>query len=527
MCFCECNTIPVPCESGVFYDKEGGNRMQHKQDQMKATDQKQNMKVAPLLAVLLSGAFVAILNETLLNVAISPIMKALGVAANMAQWLTTAYLLVVAVLVPVSAFLIQRFTTRQLYITAMSLFGLGTVIAAFAPVFAFLLLGRIIQASGTGILIPLLMNVILAVIPPERRGRVMGMLGLVIMFAPAIGPTVSGFIIDYLSWRWLFILIIPIAIVSILYGVFSLKNVTKLTYPKIDVLSILLSTFGFGGIVFGFSSAGEGVGGWADPSVIASLAIGFMALFWFGIRQLKLETPMLDLRVFAYPMFTMALILMMIVMMTMFATMIVLPMYLLNVLAFSAVTVGLIMLPGGIINGAISPPMGYLFDKFGPRLLLIPGIVMMTVTVFLFRALDQGATPLTIIILHSLLMISVAMVMMPAQTNGLNELPESLYPHGAAIANTLMQVSGAIGTALFITIMTIGQQKYMEGIDHPSAADAIAALAAGVKQSFTFGLILAIIAFILSLFIKRVVTFPDQKDGSVQSIKGLEADSEN
>lgn len=491
--------------------------MQQAHDHALTAEERQSIKVGPLLAVLLSGAFVAILNETLLNVAITPIMQALDVEPSTAQWLTTGYLLVVAVLVPVSAFLIQRFTTRQLFITSMILFGLGTVMSGLAPVFLILLLGRVIQASGTGIMIPLLMNVILAVIPPERRGRVMGTLGLVIMFAPAIGPTVSGLIIDYLSWRWLFFLVVPIAILSILYGIFALKNVTKLTYPKIDIFSVVLSTCGFGGIVFGFSSAGEETGGWTDPGVVIALVIGFIGLLWLVIRQVKLETPLLDMRVFVYPMFSLGLVLMVLVTMTMFATMIVMPMFMLNVLAFSAVTVGLVMLPGGIINGAMSPLMGYLFDKFGPRWLLIPGMATMTVTVFLFRSLDEGTTPTTIMLLHSLLMISIAMVMMPAQTNGLNQLPPYLYPHGTAILNTLMQVSGAIGTALFITIMTIGQQRHMANIDHPTGAEQTAALAVGVKQSFTFGLILTIIACILALFIKRVSTVPFVGDESERS----------
>ncbi|MEW9033356.1 MAG: DHA2 family efflux MFS transporter permease subunit, partial [Planifilum fimeticola] len=372
--------------------------------------ERNQVRVVPLLAVLLSGAFVAILNETLLNVAITPIMESFQVGASTAQWLTTSYLLVIAVLVPVSAFLIQRFTTRQLYTAAMTLFGVGTLIAGTAPVFALLLLGRVLQASGTGILIPLFTNVILALIPPERRGRVMGLFGLVIMFAPAVGPTVSGLIVDYLSWRWLFYLVLPITAIAILYGALSLKNVTEVTRPKMDLISVVLSTIGFGGVVFGFSSAGEGAGGWTDPEVIIALTAGLISLALFVIRQRKLATPMLDMRVFAYPMFSLAIIVMMIVVMTMFATMIVMPIYLLKVLAFSAVTVGLIMLPGGLINGALSPVMGYLFDKFGPRWLLIPGIVTMTITVFLFRSLDQDTSPLTVVVLHTLLMVSVAMV---------------------------------------------------------------------------------------------------------------------
>lgn len=463
--------------------------------------------VVPLIAVLLSGAFVAILNETLLNVAITPIMNALGVEKGTAQWLTTSYLLVVAVLVPVSAFLIQRFTTRQLYLASMGLFGAGTVIAGFSPDFSFLLLGRIIQAAGTGILIPLFMNVILAVIPVERRGRVMGLLGLVIMFAPAIGPTLSGLIVDALSWRWLFYFVIPIVVLSILYGMISLKNVTEQTYPKIDVLSIFLSTIGFGGIVYGFSSAGEN-SGFTDPIVIASIIVGTIALLLFVIRQTRLDSPMLDMRAFTYPMFSLAIIILMIVMMTMFATMIVMPMFLLNVLAFGAVTVGLVMLPGGLINGFLSPIMGYLFDKFGPRVLLIPGLILMVVTMWLFRSLDQTATPFTILILYVLLMVSVAMIMMPVQTNGLNQLPPSLYPHGAAIANTLTQVAGAIGTSLFITITTMGEERYLARIVQPTPVDETAALAAGVHHSFTYALVFACIGLVLALFVRRV-TVPE------------------
>jgi MFS transporter, DHA2 family, lincomycin resistance protein len=251
-----------------------------------------------------------------------------------------------------------------------------------------------------------------------------------------------------------------------------------------------------------------------------------ISLALFVIRQRKLETPMLDMRVFAYPMFSLAIVVMMIVVMTMFATMIVMPIYLLKVLSFSAVTVGLVMLPGGLINGAISPVMGYLFDKFGPRWLLIPGIVTMTLTVFLFRSLDQETTPMTIVVLHTLMMVSVAMVMMPAQTNGLNQLPPSLYPHGAAIANTLMQVSGAIGTALFVTIMTMGRERYTAGIAHPGTADETAALAAGVKQAFTFGFLLAIIALILALFVKRVVTTPTEQEEKREKTGSLQEEPE-
>lgn len=482
----------------------------------------ENIKVIPLIAVLLAGTFVAILNETLLSVAITPIMNAFAVAPNTAQWLTTGYLLVVAVLIPVSAYLLQTYSTRQLFFASMLLFGLGTAIAGSAPVFSLLLLGRFIQAFGTGIMIPLLTHVILVLIPVEKRGRVMGFLGLVIMFAPAIGPTLSGLIIEYLNWRWLFYLVLPVIAICILYGGVALKNVTEQTHPKLDWLSVLLSTIGFGGIVYAFSAAGEGPGAWDDPIVLLAMGGGLLGLLLFVLRQLKLDTPMLDLRALRYPMFTLALVLMMVVFMTMFATMIVLPIYLLDVLGFSAITVGLVMLPGGLINGAMSPSMGYLFDKFGPRWLLIPGLVLLVITTWGFTTIDANSTQFNITVLYALLLIAVAMIMMPAQTNGLNQLPRELYAHGSAIANTLIQVSGAIGIAVFISVMTLGQQRYLTdevqvpaGVD-PTLTQQLDGLSAGVKLSFTLGLILGVVALVLSLFVKRVGVASAKDENSQQ-----------
>ncbi|TSB45466.1 MDR family MFS transporter [Alkalicoccobacillus porphyridii] len=472
------------------------------------------VKVVPLIAVLLSGAFVAILNETVLNVALQAIMADLGVAASHAQWLVTSYMLIIGTLIPISAYFIQRFTTRQLFITAMGLFTLGTLVAGFSPTFSFLLAGRMIQAVGTAIMIPLLMNVILVIIPIERRGAAMGMIGLVIMFAPAIGPTVSGLIVQHLTWRWLFFLVFPISMMSLLFGYYILKNVTKLTKPRLDILSFVLSTLGFGGIVLGFSMAGEGEATWMDLEVLGSLIIGFVSLILFGWRQFKMKVPQLDVRVLKYPMFALGLTMVITVMMTLFAMMLVLPIYMQSVLAFTAVTTGLVMLPGGIINGAMSPVMGRIFDKFGPRVLLIPGAILMVASVFSYRFIEAG-TPIGFVILqHTLLMISVAMVMMPSQTNGLNQLPAELYPHGAAISNTLMQVSGAIGVALFISIMENGQHRALEGIQNPSAAQEVEALAIGAQQSFSTGFVLSCIVLIVALLIKPSLKYGKKEEPS-------------
>ncbi|MBU8906677.1 MDR family MFS transporter [Desertibacillus haloalkaliphilus] len=459
----------------------------------------------PLLAVLLSGAFVAILSETILNVALNAIMADFGVASSTVQWLVTGYMLVIGTLIPISAYFMQRFTTRQLFITAMSLFTIGTVISGVSPVFAVLLIGRLTQAVGTAIMIPLLINVILTVIPIERRGAAMGMVGLVIMFAPAIGPTVSGLIVENFTWRWLFYFILPISLASLLFGMKVLTNISETSKPKLDVISFLLSMLGFGGIVYGFSAAGKGDASFADPLVFSFLLVGFISLGLFSWRQLKLETQLLDIRVFRYPMFLLGLVMIMLVMMTMFAMMLVLPIYMQGALLFSAITAGIVMLPGGLLNGAMSPIMGRLFDRFGPRPLLIPGTIILAVIVFTYRYTLPGIPVWIVIVQQAILMLAVAMIMMPAQTNGLNQLPQELYPHGTAIMNTLMQVSGAIGAALFISVMETGQQGYLDnnGIANPTGEEAIAALTFGSQQSFSTGFYMALATVVLALLVRR------------------------
>ncbi|WP_338066794.1 MFS transporter [Evansella clarkii] len=262
---------------------------------------------------------------------------------------------------------------------------------------------------------------------------------------------------------------------------------------------------GFGGIVYGFSAAGKGDASFADPMVFSFLIVGFISLGLFSWRQLKIATPLLDIRVFRYPMFLLGLVMVMLVMMTMFAMMLVMPIYMQGALLFSAVTAGLVMLPGGLLNGAMSPVMGRLFDRFGPRPLLIPGTIILAAIVFTYRYTVPGIPTWIVIVQQAILMIAVAMIMMPAQTNGLNQIPAKLYPHGTAIMNTLMQVSGAIGAALFISVMETGQQNYLAGTGsaNPSEQMMIEALTYGSQQSFSTGFYLALATVVLALLVRR------------------------
>ncbi|MCI1859646.1 MAG: DHA2 family efflux MFS transporter permease subunit [Sporolactobacillus sp.] len=456
----------------------------------------QDIKRGPITVALVIGAFVAILNETFLNIALPAFMRSFSVSETTVQWLATAYMLVIGILMPVTALLAGWLTTRQIFLGALSLFLAGTLICALAPNFALLLVGRIIQAGGAGLLMPVMMNTILYIYPPEQRGGAMGLIGLVIMFAPALGPTLSGLVLSAFSWRWLFFLVLPLAGFSIVFAACFLKNVSERTRPKADGLSIVLSTAGFGGLVFGMG-AGAG-GGWYGPLCMIG---GTVCLIWFVWRQLTIANPILDLHVFRYPMYTLAMAILVLVMMTMFATMILLPLYLQNVLLLTSLGAGFILLPGGLLNGLLSPVMGRLFDRFGPRLLALPGLALICVVAGLLTQIGASQDHWSIIVLYALLLAGMSMVMMPVSTNGLNQLPKRMYPHGTAVMNTLQQVAGGIGTALFVGIMSVAAKAYLRGSAEADKADA---MLKGMHIAFLAALVFAIVSLILAFFLKQV-----------------------
>jgi EmrB/QacA subfamily drug resistance transporter len=469
-----------------------------------------NIPRVPIIFVMVMGAFVAILNQTLLNIALPVMIVDLGMSANAAQSLTTIFMLVNGILIPITAFLMEKFTTRQLFLTAMSLFALGTLICGISFSFPTLLAGRVVQAAGAGIMMPLLMNVILSLFPLEKRGTAMGWIGLAMMFAPAIGPTLSGIVVQYFSWRVLFFIVLPIAIIDIILAYFLLRNVTRLSKPKVDYASIILSTFAFGGLLYGFSSAGEM--GWSSPQVLIPLGVGGIVMVFFVTRQLRLKTPMLEFRVFKYNMFTLTTIISVVVTMSMFAAMILIPIYLQNVRGFSPLESGLLLLPGAIISALMSPITGRLFDHIGARPLALVGLGITAITTYMFAILTDETGYYYMMIAYTLRMIGISMIMMPIMTAGLNQLPKRLYSHGTAMSNTLRQMSGSIGTAFLVTVMSAQAAKYTldfmpsggEVSNEQLAIIENLATIEGINDAFLVSTIFAVIAFVLSFFIKRV-----------------------
>lgn len=460
-----------------------------------------------ILIVMLMGAFVTILNQTLMNVALPSIMKDFGITASQGQWLSTGFMLVNGVMIPMTAFLIERFTTRQLYLFAMITFAIGTAIGGFATDYTMLIAGRMVQAIGAGIVMPLLTVVVLNLFPMERRGRAMGLIGLAMNFAPAIGPTLSGWIVQQYDWRNLFFIIIPFAILDIVVAIFLLKNVGKRTFPKLDILGVIMSIVGFGSLLLGFSNAGDH--DWLTWKVAGFIILGLVVLGIFIRYQTSNKAPLLNFRVFKYPTFALTTAISFFVVMGLFGGMLLLPIFLQTVRGFSPLESGLVLLPGALVTAILSPVTGVMFDRFGAKYLSLVGLIIMAGSTFMFTNLDESTTLTFIIIVQTIRSAGMAMVMMPLQTAALNSLPLKLASHGSAMFNTMRQVAGSIGTAALITVMSKSAASFATKL---GPADVIGktktdianhVLIHGIETAFLVAGILSVVACVLALFIQK------------------------
>ena len=458
---------------------------------------RKDMRVIWLLLV---AAFVAILNETTMGIAIPHLNADLGIPPELGQWLTSAFMLTMAVVIPTTGFILQRFTTRQVFIAAMIAFSLGTLVALVAPGFTVLLVGRVIQAAGTGIMMPLLMTTIMNVVPPQSRGRMMGRVGLVISLAPAIGPTLAGAVLAVASWRALFAIILPIALISLAIGVKWMTNLGETRKVPLDVLSIPLAALGFGGLVFGLSQFG-GEGGSGETAGIVSLSVGVVSLALFVWRQLvlqRIDDALLDLRVFRSSNFTLSVIIMSILALSMFGTLTLLPQYLQSVAGLEPLESGLILLPGSLLMGLLGPVMGRVYDARGTRPLLIPGTILVAASLFFYSTVGEHTVWWVLIIVQAAMSVGLAMSFTPLFSASLGSLPRSLYSHGSAVLNTLQQVGGAAGVALLlVTYSSILHAGEQEGLSTAVAG------APGARTAFLIAAIISLAAVLLSPFVRK------------------------
>ncbi|MEV6912658.1 DHA2 family efflux MFS transporter permease subunit [Amycolatopsis sp. NPDC051071] len=455
-----------------------------------------------LIGVLVLSAFVMILNETILSVALRDLTVDLKVPTTTVQWLTSGFLLTMAVVIPITGFLLERFTPRQVFLASLTLFSLGTLVSAVAPGFALLLVGRVIQACGTAVMLPLLMTTVMRLVPVEKRGATMGTITIVIAVAPAIGPTIGGAVLSSLGWRWMFWIVLPLSLAALVVGALRLRLDSDTRKVPLDVLSVFLSAIGFGGVLFGLSMSGEPAGGHQPLPSWVPIVVGVVSLVLFTWRQLRLQRQnraLLDLRPFTHRSFVVSLVLTALLFVCLIgAAAILLPLYLQTVLHTSTFVSGLAVLPGGLVLGLLGRPVGALFDRFGARPLVIPGAAAMAVSLWLFALLGPGSPLVAVIAIHVLLMAGLGLMMTPLMTESLGSLPNHLYSHGSAILSTLQQVAGALGTAMFIAVATAS--TVTAGASSPDAA--------GIRTTFMVAGGVGLAAFVGSLFVRKPTGAP-------------------
>lgn len=449
-----------------------------------------------MLVVLVVGTFVTVLNQTLVTPALPSIMEEMGIDAPTGQWLTTGFTLVNAIMIPITAYLQDRFSTRRLFLFSMCVFAVGTLMCGWAPNFPVLLSGRLVQAAGAGILMPLSMTVLLVTFPIERRGSAMGIFGLVIAFAPAIGPTVAGIIIDVADWHIMFFGILGLVVLVIVASIFLMENrpPTNKGDSALDPLSLVLSTIGFGGLLYGFSVFGS-MG--LTPLSIGITAAGAVCVVWFFIRQTHLATPMLRVKVLANRNFLIATIIGMLVQGSLLAAGILMPIYVQTLMGFSATVSGLVLMPGAILMGIMNPIAGKLFDKHGPRALGVVGMALLFITTVGFGFLSLESSLVYITVLYMVRMVSMALVNMPITTWGMNALDTRYMNHGTSVNNTLRQVAGSIGTAMVVSISALVTNFSQ------SAVGDVQANMYGINMAFMACAVLVLIGLVLTVvFVK-------------------------
>jgi DHA2 family lincomycin resistance protein-like MFS transporter len=463
-----------------------------------------------VIGLLIVAAFTVILNETVMGVAIPHLMTDLDITAVAAQWLTTAFLLTMAVVIPITGYLIQRFTTRSIFTTAMVLFSLGTLIAALAPGFPVLLAARVVQASGTAIMLPLLMTTVMTLVPAAERGRRMGNITIVIALAPALGPTISGTILSFANWRFLFWFVLPVALVVLAIGLVRMTNVGERQAGPLDGWSVPLAALGFGGVVFGLSRFGEEAATRDSRIIVASLAIGAVALGAFVWRQLLLQRTdraLLDLRTFRSRAYTIAVLLFVIAMAALFGAIILLPLFMQGVLGLTVLASGLLLLPGGLMFGLMGPVVGRLYDRIGARPLVVPGAVLVSASMWALVLLISESTPWwALLACHVALSAGLSLLFTPLFTVSLGSLPPRLYSHGSATLTTIQQVAGAAGTAALVSTMSA-----IAVADVAAGATETAGLASGIGAAFTVAATLTTLGIVLALMVPDVQ--PDPGDG--------------
>ena len=435
------------------------------------------------------GAFLGMLSETSMNIALPDLCEAFGITTGTAQWMVVGYMLAIGVVLPCVGFLLKWVKAKTLVLVALACFLAGSILSAVAPIFPLVLAGRIIQGIGTGIVLPTMYAAIMRVFPPMKIGAANGVAGLVIMFAPVIGPTLSGLLIGAFSWRAIFALFAIVAIAAIICTAAFFITPIETTRPKVDMPSVIASIIGFGCLVAGVSLVAD-MG--FSPLVITLLVIGVLVIACYAYRQLHIDNPVLELRALGIATFRIPALMVTCSFACTLAIMYLAPQELQRGLGLSTSTAGMLMLAGGIINAICSFASGRMYDKVGARPLVRAGAVVAIIGSLLFLAIGVDTAPAFFVLAHVVFMIGVPLMQQSAQSAALKGLPRELAADGSTILNTMQQVVGAIGTSVATCLLGMG-----------TGANEAQRFVAGSRYGYVFGLVLIVLVVVLSCFLKE------------------------
>lgn len=448
-----------------------------------------------MIVLLLAGTFITVLNQTVVAPALPSIMNDMSINAATGQWLTTGFTLVNAIMIPVTAFLIDRFPIRNLFLFSMSVFALGSLCAAWGPNFSVLFAGRIVQAVGAGVLMPMVMTVLMLTFPIEKRGFAMGLFGIVMACGPAVGPTAAGIVIDMADWHIMFYVVTAAAAAVAIITPFTMDRVEpKNPEAKIDIPSVILSTIGFGSLLYSFSAIGNSGFG---LEFFISFAVGAVVVALFFRRQLKMTQPMLRVRVLKNRTFLIGTIIGMVVQAALLSVGILLPIYLQSLLGYSATESGLVILPGALLMGIMGPVAGRWFDRHGPRVLAITGTLLLTVGTIMLALLGPEVSLVYVAVVMAIRLFGMSLINMTLTTWAMNALSDDLINHGTSVNNTFRQVAGSLGTAILTSVFAMVSVALI-----PSEGPMLAGVH-GVDVAFGVSAVLCFVGFVLVLvFVK-------------------------
>lgn len=400
--------------------------------------------------ILLLSTFVSLASQTMMVTALPVIQHDLHVSLNAAQWLTTGYTLIIGIVTPLSSNMYDKFTNRHVFLGIIGTFIVGTLLGCFATNFFTLLLARLIQACASGMLMSFQMTTMISIYPIEKRGSILGLSSLVISAGPAIGPTMAGFILQVLPWRWLFILVLPFMVLAWIGGYFKLANFSQPRDIKIDYLSVLISLIG-SGLTLGSLTAFQ-VNAWVG---LAMLIVGLAVIAVFVKRQLHLTNPMLKVQIFKYSSFRLMTIVGIFAFMVLLGTEQLMPIFTENVTHTGSFVSGLILLPGAICNAIAASIVGRIYDEYGPKWLIITGGVIMLLSSIPLVTISRGSSLWVLTIAYAVRMIGNACVFSPALSEAFSQLSRAENSHGTALNNTLRQVFGAVSVTMLVVIAGI------------------------------------------------------------------------